>query len=83
MPWTSTTALFGSNHDMWSSGCRTSLLDMKSWLRQRPILRDLSGIEFLHLHNMAPGLQRVAALNHIGELDARMHRLATKGLPVK
>ena len=36
-----------------------------------------------HLHNMAPGLQRVAALNHIGELDARMHRLATKGLPVK
>ena len=36
-----------------------------------------------HLHNMPPGLQRVAALNHIGELDARMHRLATKGLPVK
>ena len=36
-----------------------------------------------HLHNMAPGLQRVAALNHIGELDAKMHRLATKGLPVK
>ena len=36
-----------------------------------------------HLHNMAPGLQRVAALNHIGELDAKMHRLAslaTKGL---
>ena len=36
-----------------------------------------------HLHNMAPGLQRVAALNHIGELDAKMHRLANKGLPVK
>ena len=36
-----------------------------------------------HLHNMAPGLQRVAALNHIGELDAKMHRLASvarKGL---
>ena len=33
-----------------------------------------------HLHNMAPGLQRVAALNHIGELDAKMHRLANKGL---
>ena len=36
-----------------------------------------------HLHNMAPGLQRVAALNLIGELDAKMHRLAslaTKGL---
>ena len=36
-----------------------------------------------HLHNMAPGLQRVAALNHIGALDAKMHRLAslaTKGL---
>ena len=33
-----------------------------------------------HLHNMAPGLQRVAALNHIGELDATMHRLANKGL---
>ena len=33
-----------------------------------------------HLHNMAPGLQRVAALNDIGELDAKMHRLANKGL---
>ena len=36
-----------------------------------------------HLHNMAPGLQRVAALNHSWQLDARMHRLAslaTKGL---
>ena len=33
-----------------------------------------------HLHNMAPGLQRVAALNHIGELDTRMHRLANKGI---
>ena len=32
------------------------------------------------LHNMAPGLQRVAALNHIGELDAKMHRLASKGI---
>ena len=33
-----------------------------------------------HLHNMASGLQRVAALNHIGELEARLHRLANKGL---
>ena len=33
-----------------------------------------------HLHNMAPGLQRVAALNHIGELDAKIHRLANKGI---
>ena len=33
-----------------------------------------------HLHNMPPGLQRVAALNHIGELDTKMHRLANKGL---
>jgi hypothetical protein len=33
-----------------------------------------------HLHNMAPGLQRVAALNHIGELDVKMHRLANKGI---
>ena len=36
-----------------------------------------------HLHNMAPGLQRVAALNHIGELDVKMHRLANKGLSNK
>ena len=36
-----------------------------------------------HLHNMAPGLQRVAALHHINLLDATVHRLATKGLPVK
>ena len=33
-----------------------------------------------HLHNMAPGLQRVAALNHIGELNVKMHRLANKGI---
>ena len=33
-----------------------------------------------HLHNMAPGLQRVAALNHIGELNMKMHRLANKGI---
>jgi len=31
-----------------------------------------------HLHNMAPGLQRVAALNHIGELNVKMHRLLAK-----
>ena len=36
-----------------------------------------------HLHNMAPGLQRVAALNHIGDLDVKLHRLANKGLPSK
>ena len=35
-----------------------------------------------HLTNLAPGLQRVAALNHTGELDAKMHRLANKGLSV-
>ena len=29
-----------------------------------------------HLHNMTPGLQRVAALNHIGELNVKVHRLA-------
>ena len=33
-----------------------------------------------HLHNMAPGLQRVAALDHIGELNVKMHRLANKGI---
>ena len=33
-----------------------------------------------HLHNMAPGLQRVAALNHIGELDAKMHRLTKNAI---
>ena len=33
-----------------------------------------------HLHNMAPGLQRVAALNHIGELNVKMHRLAKNAI---
>ena len=33
-----------------------------------------------HLHNMAPGLQRVAGLNHIGELNVKMHQLASKGI---
>ena len=33
-----------------------------------------------HLHNMAPGLQSAAALHHIGELNAKIHRLAGKGL---
>ena len=33
-----------------------------------------------HLHNMAPGVQRVAALNHIGELETKMYRLANKGI---
>ena len=36
-----------------------------------------------HLHSMAPGLQSAAALHHIGELNARIHRLAGKGLPPK
>ena len=34
-----------------------------------------------HLHSMAPGLQFAAALHHICELNARIHRLAGKGLP--
>ena len=29
-----------------------------------------------HLHNMPPGLQRVAALHHIGQLNKRIHHLA-------
>ena len=33
-----------------------------------------------HLHRMAPGLQRMAALNHIGQLNARIHHLANKGI---
>ena len=33
-----------------------------------------------HLHNMAPGLQAVAALHHIGQLNTRLHRLAGKGV---
>ena len=36
-----------------------------------------------HLHTMPAGLQRLAALNHIGQLDATVHRLAAKGLPDK
>ena len=35
-----------------------------------------------HLHNMAPGLQRVAALNYIGELKLKMHRLSQTNLLV-
>ena len=34
-----------------------------------------------HLHNMPAGLQRVAALHHIGQLDRKIHHLAGKGLP--
>ena len=33
-----------------------------------------------HLHNMAPGLQKLAAQHHIGELDRKVHRLANKGV---
>ena len=33
-----------------------------------------------HLHNMAPGLQRLAAQQHIGDLDRKLHRLADKGV---
>ena len=36
-----------------------------------------------HLHTMPAGLQRLAAMNHIGQLDATIHRLAGKGLPDK
>ena len=33
-----------------------------------------------HLHRMAPGLQKLAAQNHIGQLNARIHHLANKGI---
>ena len=33
-----------------------------------------------HLHNMAPGLQKLAAQHHIGQLDQRIHHLANKGV---
>ena len=33
-----------------------------------------------HLHNMPPGLQRLAAQHHIGQLDAKIHHLANKGV---
>ena len=33
-----------------------------------------------HLHHMAPGLQRLAAQNHIGQLNTRIHHLAGKGI---
>ena len=33
-----------------------------------------------HLNNMPPGLQRVAALHHIGQLNAKIHHLANQGI---
>ena len=36
-----------------------------------------------HLHSMPAGLQRLAAMNHIGQLDRKIHNLAGKGLPDK
>jgi len=36
-----------------------------------------------HLHTMPAGLQRLAAMNHIGQLDRKIHHLAGKGLPDK
>ena len=33
-----------------------------------------------HLHSMPAGLQRVAALNHIGRLNNAIHHLAGKGI---
>ena len=33
-----------------------------------------------HLHNMPPGLQRLAARHHIGTLNQKIHHLANKGL---
>ena len=33
-----------------------------------------------HLHSMPAGLQRVAALNHIGQLNNKLHHLAEKGI---
>ena len=33
-----------------------------------------------HLHRMPAGLQRVAALHHIGQLNSRIHHLANKGV---
>ena len=36
-----------------------------------------------HLHSMPAGLQRLAAMNHVGQLDRKIHHLAGKGLPDK
>ena len=33
-----------------------------------------------HLNNMPSGLQRLAAQHHIGQLDAKIHHLANKGV---
>ena len=32
------------------------------------------------LHNMPPGLQRLAAQHHVGTLNTKLHRLANKGV---
>ena len=32
------------------------------------------------LHNMPPGLQRLAAQHHVGTLNTKVHRLANKGV---
>ena len=34
-----------------------------------------------HLKSLPNGLQRVAAMDYIGDLDRRVHRLAQTGLP--
>ena len=33
-----------------------------------------------HLHNMPPGLQRLAAQHHVGTLHTKLHHLAGKGV---
>ena len=34
-----------------------------------------------HIHDMPASLQKAAALQHIGDLTRRIHKLAGKGLP--
>ena len=35
------------------------------------------------LHNMPPGLQRLAAQHHVGTLNTKLHHLAGKGIQSK
>ena len=36
-----------------------------------------------HLHNMPAGIMRLACLNHIGSLDAKIHHLASETVTTK
>ena len=65
----------------WLNGNRTYLTETRCWRRPRPTIWAWKQRVASRISDFAAPLQKAMVQHHMGDLDKRIHRLASSGLP--